>query len=483
MATSTAKRRGGTVPARVIRRATNPIYQFMQRETSMGTVLVAVAAVAFIWANSPLAPAYEELKHIHVGVAFGDLHIDMSLHHWINDFLMVLFFFLVGLEIKRELLVGELAGWQRAALPCMGALGGMIAPALIYTAFNFGTENLRGWAVPVATDIAFAVGILALLGDRVPASLKVFLLALAIVDDLGAVVVIAVFYTDDLSVPALLISLGVWCLALLYGYAGGARKIVYLLIGLVMWYFMLRSGVHATIAGVLMAIAIPLHHGMDDDELQQEMRVYLEDGHIASGHAAAGSGVEHRVAHLHGVFNRAHSPLYAMEHALAPYVYFFIMPVFALFNAGVTVIGDVGHGAEVAEATAATAEAEGGLIGLIAAGAFFGLLLGKPIGICGAAWLTFATGMSRMPRGGNWTTFLGISMLAAIGFTMALFIANLAFGEGTHNLDQAKVGVLGASTVAAILGLFFLNRALPKRAPAGAGGKAEATGRQQGGHA
>jgi NhaA family Na+:H+ antiporter len=425
------------IPKRVVGGLVSPVQRFIRIESSSGIVLIAAALVAFIWANSPLAASYAAMQHLEVGLTFGGWGLEMDLHHWVNDLLMAIFFFLIGLEIKREVLVGELRSWDKASLPAAAALGGMIVPALIYAGLNWGQDSVRGWGVPMATDIAFALGVLALLGDRVPLSLKVFLLALAIVDDLGAILVIALFYTSELDLTALLISLVIGWLALLYGRAEGSRPLPFLLIGALVWYFMLKSGVHATIAGVLMAFAIPLRHRMTVEEIKEELR-------WSPGRAF--EEVETRIGHLERVLERARSPLHTMEHALQPYVAFVIMPIFALFNAGVTIGGD---GAQA-----------GAIVGSISAGAFLGLLLGKPIGVLLFVWLALKTGQSRRPDDAGWPAIIGIGLLAGIGFTMSLFIADLAFGSGAE-LDQAKLGVLAASVVAALCGLGLLHYALP----------------------
>jgi NhaA family Na+:H+ antiporter len=293
----------------------------------------------------------------------------------------------------------------------------------------------------MATDIAFALGVLALLGQRVPLSLKVFLLALAIVDDLGAVLVIALFYTANVNGASLLISLLMWGGALAYGRAHGERPLVFALLGLVTWYFILKSGVHATIAGVLMAIAVPLRHKVSLQVLQNELRALASQG-------GGFEQVQMVIGRLVEVLDKAHSPLHRMEHALAPYVAFFVMPVFAFFNAGVAVGGG-----------------EGGLIGAVSLGAFVGLVVGKPIGVGGFVFIAVVSGLTRLPEGATWSAMVGIGLLAGIGFTMSLFIANLAFAEEAL-LDQAKIGVLSASVVASLAGLAFLSRALPRRQPA-----------------
>lgn len=419
-------------------RLLSPVQTFIKTESASGVVLIAAALIAFIWANSPWAAQYFAILEIRFGVGFGAWGLEKPLNLWVNDLLMAVFFFLVGLEIKRECVVGELAGWNKASLPVVGALGGMVVPALIYVAFNQGLPTISGWGVPMATDIAFALGILALLGDRVSITLKVFLLALAIVDDLGAVMVIALFYTDNLSVGSLLLSFVVWGGAVAYGRFGGAKPLGFALIGLVMWYFMLKSGVHATIAGVLMALAVPLRHHLSPQELREELRpLTSRDGSFEQ--------VEVVIGHLERVLQRAHSPLHAMEHSLAPYSAFLIMPVFAFFNAGVALGGN-----------------EAGLVSVVSMGVFFGLLLGKPIGVAGFVAVAVQLRITRLPPGTNWLGVTGVGLLAGIGFTMSLFIANLAFDDAAA-LDQAKIGVLCASVVAAVLGLVFLHRSLPSK--------------------
>jgi Na+:H+ antiporter, NhaA family len=435
-----ARKAAAAKPKAVVTKLLTPVQEFIRTESSSGVILIAAAALAFAWANSPWASSYFAVLEIPLSLGFGAWSLDKPLLLWVNDLLMAVFFFVIGLEIKREVLVGELAGWRRASLPAAAALGGMIVPALIYLAFNPDEPAIRGWGVPMATDIAFALGVLALLGERVPLTLKVFLLALAIVDDLGAVLVIALFYTADLNGTSLLISLLVWGAALAYGRAHGESAVVFALLGLVMWYFMLKSGIHATIAGVLMALAVPLRHRLNAQELHQELRWVSSGGDLEQ--------VEMMLERLDDVLSKAHSPLHNMEHALAPYVAFFVMPVFAFCNAGVAV-GGIG----------------GSLISAVSLGAFVGLLLGKPIGVAGFAFLAIRLGLTRLPAGATWSGMVGIGLLAGIGFTMSLFIANLAFAEQAL-LYQAKLGVLAASVVASLAGLAFLSRALPQREPA-----------------
>ena len=434
-----AKKPASAPRSRAVAKLLSPVQDFIRAESSSGVVLIVAALIAFAWANSPWAAQYFAILDIRFGVGFGSWSLEKPLILWVNDLLMAVFFFLVGLEIKRECVVGELAGWNKASLPVAGALGGMVVPALIYVAFNWDRPSLPGWGVPMATDIAFALGILALLGDRVSLGLKVFLLALAIVDDLGGVLVIALFYTYDLNTGALALSFLVWAGALAYGRFGGAKALGFALIGLVMWYFMLKSGVHATIAGVLMALAVPLRHTLSPEQLHQELRpLTAREGSFEQ--------VEVAIEHLEGVLDRAHSPLHSIEHGLAPYAAFLIMPVFAFFNAGIALGG-----------------IEAGLVSVVSMGVFLGLLLGKPIGVAGFAALAVRTGLARLPAGANWPAMIGVGLLAGIGFTMSLFIANLAFYDTVTLLGQAKIGVLGASVVAALLGLLFLHRALPRK--------------------
>ena len=411
-----------------------PFRRFVEMESASGIVLIATAAVAFAWANSPLAPAYEAMKSVQTTATIAGAGLDKSLTLWVNDLLMAIFFFLVGLEIKRELLVGELRGWSRAALPVVGALGGMIGPALIYVAVGGGTPYAGGWGVAMATDIAFAVGVLALLGDRVPKSLKVFLLAFAIVDDLGAVLVIALFYTADIAVGPLLVSFGICLLAAIYGRQGGGRASVYVVLGAIAWYAMLKSGIHATIAGVLMALTVPLRHVPDPRALGAALQPRL---------FGSGERVEVELHSLEMLIEEQRSPLHSFEHKLQPYVAYLIMPIFALFNAGVTVTGGTAQ------------------IGIGALAAFVGLIVGKPIGIVGAVWLGAALRFYALPREMSPRALVGMGLLGGIGFTMSLFIAGLAF-PGQAMLDEIKLGVLGASIVAAAAGLLLLRFALPR---------------------
>jgi NhaA family Na+:H+ antiporter len=381
--------------------------EFLRLESAGGILLLVAAALALIISNSPLAPLYEALLHLHFGPTIGALSFDKSLLHWINDGLMAVFFFLVGLEIKREVLEGELSSARQIALPGLCALGGMVVPALVYLAFNWATpETHRGWAIPAATDIAFAVGVMALLGPRVPEGLKIFLLALAIIDDLGAIVIIAFFYTADLSLLSLgLAALGILGLVLL-NRLGVLRLWPYILVGLFIWICVLKSGVHATLAGVAIAFAIPLKVAGD----------------------------------------RERAPLRRCEHALHPWVTFGIMPVFAFANAGVPLGGGIGLAAFLQP------------IGLGIAG---GLFVGKQLGVMLIAAAGVALGLFKLPDRVSWAQMYGASVLTGIGFTMSLFIGTLAFA-GPEAAAPLRLGVLTGSIASAILGYAVLRLAPPR---------------------
>ena len=425
-----------TPPRPTTNRKSTPFLDFVRSESFSGFVLIATSALAFLWANSTFSASYFAIKELPVAVGFGSWRLEKSLLHFANDFLMAIFFLMVGLEIKRELLVGELSNPRSRALPVAAAAGGMIVPALIYVAFNYGGEGLPGWGIPMATDIAFALGVMALLGDRVPLGLKVFLTALAIVDDLGAVLVIALFYTSNLDSASLGIALVLWVGVAIYGLRDGRRLRVYLLVGLVVWYFMLKSGVHATIAGVLIALTVPNSRLVEPEDLRQRVQKLFGSHHELDD-------AQSDLHDLRRLVKKAQSPLHELEHAIAPWVSRLIVPVFAFLNAGFL----------LGESLQLTAP--------ISLGALLGLLIGKPIGIFLAAWLVVRAGLGHLPAGVNWPAILGAGLLGGIGFTMSLFVSALAFGEGGLG-EQAKLGVFTASVLAAIAGLLVLNHACPK---------------------
>lgn len=390
-----------------IGRSRSVLREFLQSEASGGIILMVAAALALIVANSPLAHLYFEALHIYLG--------PLSVQHWINDALMAVFFLLVGLEIKREMLDGQLATWSRRILPGVAAAGGMAVPGLIYAALNFhDPEAIRGWAIPTATDIAFALGVLSLLGNRVPASLKVFLAALAIIDDLGAVIIIALFYTSGLSLLDLGLAAAVVVALVVLNRRGVTHLWPYLLLGAILWVFVYRSGIHATIAGVALALTIPLRmrKGGTDD--------------------------------MHG------SPLHRLEHKLHSIVPFIIVPIFGFANAGVSFGG-------------VTQEI---LLAPLTLGVGGGLVVGKVIGVFGAAALAIRLGFADMPAEAGWRQLLGVALLCGIGFTMSLFIGLLAFADSPILQEEVKLGILIGSVTAAILGSLVLMAGTRKTADA-----------------
>jgi NhaA family Na+:H+ antiporter len=392
------------------------LHAFLRSATGGGFLLVAASIAALAWANSPWAPAYFALLDTHAGLAFGAYTLSETVLHWINDGLMALFFLLVGLEIKRELVLGALSTPRQAALPVLAALGGMIVPALIYVAVAYegaggAPDVLRGWAIPSATDIAFTLAALSLLGARVPASLKVFLAALAIIDDLGAIVIVAVFYTTDLHLLALS-GTALVCVALLaMNRLGVTRLGPYLALGAVLWLLTLRSGVHATLAGVALALAIPLRTMADPDGLG------------------------------------AASPLARLERALQPAVAYAIVPVFGLANAGVAFAG----------------LSPSALLDPVPLAIAAGLLVGKQTGVFGATWLAIRTGVASKPEGASWTMLYGMALLCGIGFTISLFVGALAFPHSPMLVAEAKLGVFSGSLLSALAGLTWLRLHGPSR--------------------
>ncbi|MER8960923.1 Na+/H+ antiporter NhaA [Mesorhizobium sp. M0701] len=379
------------------KRLVSMLREFLDSEAAGGLILMAAAALALIVANSPLGEAYFSALHAYLG--------PLSVSHWINDGLMAVFFLLVGLEIKREMLDGQLSTWPRRVLPGIAAAGGMAAPALVYVAINRNNPAaLSGWAIPTATDIAFALGVLSLLGSRVPGSLKIFLTALAIIDDLGAVLIIAVFYTSGLSLAYLGAAFAVIALLVVLNRMRVLTLLPYILLGIVLWVLVLKSGVHATLAGVALALTIPLK---------------ISPG---SGH------------------DLDHSPLHRLEHGLHKVVAFFVIPIFGFANAGVSVAG-----------LSAAALAEPLTLGVAA-----GLVLGKLVGVFGSSALAIRLGFADLPVNAGWLHMVGISLLCGIGFTMSLFIGLLAFASDAALQDAVKVGILAGSFIAALLGAAVL---------------------------
>jgi Na+:H+ antiporter, NhaA family len=428
-----------------VERIVRPFQDFADKQSSGGIVLIVATVVALVWANSPWAESYAALWHTKLTVGVGDFSMSKDLTHWINDGLMAVFFLVVGLEIKREVLVGELSSARNAALPIAAALGGALVPALIYLAINAGTEGSAGWGIPMATDIAFALGVLALLGDKVPVALKVFLTALAIVDDIVAVLVIAFFYTSQISWGALGVGAAFLAALAAANLIGVGRTLVYALLGVGLWLCFLLSGVHATIAGVLLALTVPAVSFINPEAFLDRSRYVLDRFEKAGENGENVLSNEERQAALHALNHAAYKlepPLHELEHALNPWVVFAIMPIFALANAGVQL------GGGIADA----------LTSPVAFGIVAGLVLGKQLGITLFAWLAVKSGVSELPRGVGWRHVYGAGWLAGIGFTMSLFISDLGFSDASL-VDEAKLGILAASLIAGVVGWTILRGA------------------------
>ena len=385
--------------------------EFLQKESTGGLLIIAAAILAMLAENSPLKSLYDAWLSTPVGFQFGAFLLNKPLLLWINDGLMAVFFFLIGLEIKREFLEGELSDRSRVVLPAIAAVGGMAMPALVYVAFNHDDPAaLSAWAIPTATDIAFALGVLSLLGSRVPNSLKLFLLTLAVIDDLGAIIIIAIFYSGDLSMMSLLVAAGALVALLLLNRRGIVRIAPYILIGVVLWVAVLKSGVHATLAGVVLAFFIPLRD------------------------PATGG-----------------SPLSHLEHQLHPYVAFLILPLFAFANTGVSLAG----------------LSPQSLLHPVPLGIAAGLLVGKQVGVFGLTWLAIRLGLGKLPEGAGWVSLYGVAALCGIGFTMSLFIRSLAAEQvGTGMVVDNRLGILGGSVLSAIIGYLVLAYALGRKQPA-----------------
>jgi Na+:H+ antiporter, NhaA family len=432
-----------------VERIVRPFQDFAHKQSSGGILLIIATAVALVWANSPWGESYAALWHTKLTVGVGDFSISKDLTHWINDGLMAVFFLVVGLEIKREILVGELSSIRNATLPVAAAVGGAVVPATIYLTINAGTEGSAGWGIPMATDIAFALGVLALLGQRAPAGLKVFLTALAIVDDIVAVLVIAFFYTSDISWGALGVGVAFQAALVVANLLGVGKTLVYAVLGIGLWLCFLLSGVHATIAGVLLALTVPTSSFMNPTAFLERVRYILDRFEKAGEKGENVLTNEERQAALHALNHAAYKlepPLHELEHALHPWVVFAIMPLFALANAGVPL------GGAILET----------LTSPVALGIVVGLVVGKQLGITLFAWLAVRSGISELPGDINWRHVYGAGWLAGIGFTMSLFITDLAFVDGSL-VDAAKLGILVASLIAGVVGWTILRGASSPR--------------------
>ena len=377
------------------------IRRFISHESSGGIMLMIAAICAMILNNSTFGYLYEDFLSLSIGIHIGEYNLTKVVLHWINDGLMVVFFFLIGLEIKREVMIGELSSIKQSLLPIIAAVGGMAVPGLVFYFTNQNSpENLTGWAIPTATDIAFALGILALLGNRVPLALKVFLLAVAIIDDLGAIMIIAAFYTSNLSLLSLYLAIGVFFILTMLNYANVRHTGVYVLFGMIMWLCVLKSGVHATLAGVLIAFTIPLRHPDSS----------------------------------------ANSLLIELEHKLHPYIAFLVLPLFAFCNAGVSL-----KGLQMND-----------FLNPLPLGIVLGLFVGKQIGIFGTSWLFTKLGICHLPNGTNYKHVYGVSLLCGIGFTMSLFIGTLGFEAQHEHMNMIRLGVLTGSLISGVFGYFYL---------------------------
>lgn len=423
-----------------------PLQEFLQTETAGGVLLLAATAVALIWANLPFGASYGHLWAARITIDLNAVNLDETLGSWVNDGLMAVFFFVAGLEIKREVLRGELAAPRKAALPVLAALGGMIIPALIFLAFNLGREGEHGWGIPMATDIAFAVGVLSLAGSRVPLSLKVFLLALAIADDLGAIAVIAVFYTSDLALGWLAAAGALFALTYVLGRLGVRHVVVYVAIAFSAWLAMHESGVHATIAGVVLALLTPIDPYMGHGELERSALDLVVDFRTGRRKGTREGSELSRAAlrDLEQLTRESQSVLDRLEHALHPWTGYVIIPIFALANAGIAIDGGV-----VRDAASSP----------VSFGVAAGLILGKPIGITLFSFIAVKLGLASLPDDVHWRQLGAVAMVAGIGFTVSLFVTGLAFTE-PGLVDDAKLGILAGSALIGIVGLLVL-RAMP----------------------
>jgi NhaA family Na+:H+ antiporter len=410
--------------------------RFTQLQASGGVLLLIATILALVWANSPIGDSYFDFWGTYLSISIGDFSLSENLVHWVNDGLMVLFFLVVGLEIKRELTVGELASPRRAALPIMGAIGGMLFPAAFYLVFNYGTEGESGWGIPMATDIAFTLGVLTVLGSRIPLGLKVFFTALAIVDDLGAVLVIAIFYSSEILWVNLIFAGIILLMLIVLNRMGVRRPLPYWVLGFFLWLAFFESGVHPTIAGVLLAFTIPARSGIRMAAYQDQCLSAFDEMDATADRDEVGmADRQQAAAHtLETIAERMQSPAQRLEHSLTPWATYLVIPIFALANAGVRLRGDFSA-----------------LTNPIAVGIFVGLVIGKPLGVSLMAWLAVKLRLAELPHRVTWSHMYSASWLAGIGFTMSLFIASSAFSD-PGLLSIAKISILLASLVAAVIG-------------------------------
>jgi NhaA family Na+:H+ antiporter len=425
-------------------RILTPFEEFIHRQTTSGLLLMGTAVMALVLANGPLAEDYQHVIHTYISIGIGDWVLKMTLHHWINDGLMALFFFIVGLELKREILVGELAALRNAALPIGAAIGGMVVPALIYFAINPEGNAARGWGIPMATDIAFAIGALALLASRVPRALITFLVALAIVDDLGAVMVIALFYTETISLGPLAVAGGLFALLLVFNKSGIRKTTPYFVVAVFLWFALLQSGVHATLAGILGALTVPAMPKYNPERFSEHVRDLMQRfdaSHQPGKSIMTNDKLRAVVQTLENGVHSVEAPLQRLEHVWHMPVAYLVIPIFALTNAGIPLeFGSLSDS----------------LTHPVMLGVSLGLVLGKFVGITGVCWLMLKLGVAVLPKDTRFSQIAGVSLLAGIGFTMSIFVAQLGFGESEELLLMAKTGILAASLLAGIAGFIWL---------------------------
>lgn len=421
-----------------------PAENFVHSETAGALFLLGAALLAMAWANSPWRDAYFNLRETYITLKLGPLTLTEDISHWINDALMTIFFFVVALEIKRELVHGELSSFQKAALPVAGALGGMIVPVGIFLAFNLGGNGSHGWGIPMATDIAFALGVVALLGDRIPFSVRVFLLAYAIVDDIGAILVIAIFYSGPVSFSALGVAAGIVALIVIVRIAGIRSTAIYVLLGAALWLAVFESGIHATIAGVILGLLTPAVSFIENreaaDEIEEKLptlRTAIKENHRERAEAILGE--------IDVLSRQSEAPVERLQRLVHPWSSFVILPLFALANAGVTFSPSLAHAA---------------LTSPVTLGIGSGLLFGKFIGLTAFAWIAARLGIGALPKGASWRHLLGTALLGGIGFTVSIFISDLAYDKD-QLIAEAKIGILVTSLIAAALGWVFLRFAAP----------------------
>ncbi len=428
---------------KTFKKISTPFEHFLHAQTTTGIVLMFMTVMALLLANSPFAETYAHFFHTKVDIAVGDWHLKQSIHHWINDGLMAIFFFIIGLEIKREILAGELSNIKVAMLPILAAIGGMVVPALIYTGINYGGEGAGGWGIPMATDIAFAISALVLLGNRVSPALVTFLVALAIVDDLGAVIVIAVFYTEQIHLFSLGLAGFFFLVMVVFNRVGIHMILPYFIVGLFMWFFMFESGVHATIAGVIAAMAIPSKPKRAPSNFAKSTQAQLEeyDNYPIENDYMLHEKQKAILQNIKDRIDDVGTPAARLEHDLHLPVALIVIPLFALANAGISIdFSSIGE-------TITTP---------VSMGVISGLILGKVLGIAGVAWLAIKLGVARLPEGSSMSQVFGVAFLGGIGFTMSIFVAELAFKGNADLIFQAKVGILSASLFAGLFGFIWL---------------------------